>query len=53
MIYREPNEVVDILCEIYDEKFGGEKRGRYKIMRVDLRKLAGRRRLHPSSLTKL
>ncbi len=21
MIYREPNEVVEILCEIYDEKF--------------------------------
>lgn len=46
MVYREPAEVVQILGEIYELKFGGKRRGKYRITRVDLRKLAGRKKLH-------
>jgi hypothetical protein len=45
---RTPEQVADILDDIYEERFGGKKRGRYKISRVGLRQLSNRMTLKES-----
>jgi len=38
-------QVVEIFKKIYDEEFGGRKRGRFRISRELVRKISGRKRL--------
>ncbi|MEI7795961.1 MAG: hypothetical protein WCI06_04910 [Methylococcaceae bacterium] len=45
---KQPEEVAEFLSEIYEHQFGGKKRGRYKISRLNLRALSGRRTLKES-----
>ena len=39
-------KMAEIIDEIYEEKFGGKKRGRFQISRSQFRKLGGRKKLH-------
>lgn len=40
-----PATIAIHLCDLYERSFGGKDRGRYRISRKMLRKLAGRERL--------
>ncbi len=40
-----PTVIAAHLCDLYERSFGGKDRGRYRISRKLLRKLAGRERL--------
>lgn len=46
--YKTPEEMAEIIEEIYETKFGGKKRGRYQMSRVHFRMLSGRKRLADS-----
>lgn len=46
-------EVATLLASIYEEEFGGKRRGRFKISRSSLRRLAGRKRLEDSTISKV
>ncbi|NWH05700.1 hypothetical protein [Desulfobacter latus] len=38
--------MAEIIEEIYEEKFGGKKRGRFQLSRSQFRRLGGRKKLH-------
>ena len=40
---KSPEEVAQFLSDIYEKQFGGKKRGRYRISRINLRSLSGRK----------
>jgi len=42
--------VADCLAMLYDQEFGGNRRGRFRISMKMLRGIAGRRRLHPAHI---
>ena len=48
MANKTPDEIAEILSQIYEEGFGGKERGRYRISRSNLRTLSGRKRLEDS-----
>jgi len=48
-----PEAVAQKLSAIYERSFGGKNRGRYKISRVKLRQLSGRKRLEDSTIDKI
>lgn len=45
---KSPEEVSQFLSDIYEKQFGGKKRGRYRISRINLRSLSGRKVLQES-----
>jgi len=47
------DEMAEILSDIYEEKFGGKKRGRYQITRSGFTELAGRKKLQDSFIHKV
>ena len=48
-----PREVAKQLSKIYESEFGGKDRGRYKISRSNLRRLAGRKRLEDATVSRI
>jgi len=46
-------EMAEMLSDIYEEKFGGKKRGRYQITRSGFTELAGRKKLQDSFIYKV
>lgn len=50
---RSHEEVAGFLSEIYESEFGGKERGRFKISRPSLRRLAGRKRLEDTTISKI
>ncbi len=52
-VNKSPKDVVQQLAEIYESEFGGKDRGRYKISRSNLRRLAGRKRLEDTTVKRI
>jgi signal recognition particle subunit SEC65 len=50
---KSPQEVAEQLSSIYESEFGGKDRGRFKISRSNLRRLAGRKRLEDTTVNKI
>ena len=51
---RTPDEVADVLCELYKKDFNdGKTTGRYKISRTDLRDIAERRQLQDAIIDQI
>lgn len=48
-----PEQVALLLANIYEDEFGGKRRGRFKITRSSLRRLAGRKRLEDSTINRI
>ena len=44
-IFKSAEKMAEIIDEIYEEKFGGKRRGRFQISRSQFRKLGGRKQL--------
>lgn len=47
---REPTEVARLLVALYEEPFGGKRRGRYRIAMKLMRRLLGVRRVWPDQV---
>ena len=43
--FKSAEQMAKIIKEIYEEKFGGKKRGRFQLSRSQFRRLGGRKRL--------
>lgn len=43
--FKSAEKMAEIIDEIYEEKFGGKKRGRFQFSRSQFRRLAGRKKL--------
>jgi hypothetical protein len=43
--FKSKEQVAKIIEEIYEEKFGGKKRGRFQLSRSQFRRLGGRKKL--------
>ena len=50
---KSPKDVAQQLSEIYESEFGGKDRGRFKISRSNLRRLAGRKRLEDTTVSRI
>ena len=50
---KSPQEVAKQLFSIYESEFGGKDRGRFKISRSNLRRLAGRKRLEDTTVNRI
>ncbi|GHU18115.1 hypothetical protein FACS189475_03060 [Betaproteobacteria bacterium] len=48
-----PEKVAELLSKIYEYEFGGKEKGRYKISRSNLRRLACRKRLEDATINKI
>lgn len=46
--FKSAEQMAEIIKEIYEERFGGKKRGRFQLSRSQFRRLGGRKKLHES-----